>query len=289
MHPDFAMTDRPSGVRKASAGRALAIPIFWMASVASAAVQMPLPSHNGNFTGSTRGYWFVAPNNFVITGVQVPTVAGAAAQSIAVLRFAAAPAIFPQTSTGFETLYLTQANANDGVLPTLIPITGSDIIGVLGARANVNSYGNGNFDTSINGGSVTLTRIGIQAQLETTAPVNVWAETSGSISRVELHYEGGHLISGLASPPEAGSVACTPQIVPTNATSNCTVSTNPGWTFQSVSGCSGAPSTSSTYMTGSVGNHCAVTATFAFIGFDLFDDGFESGNQPDSDASALAD
>ena len=260
-----------------------------MASVANAAVQMPLPSHNGNFTGSTRGYWFVAPNNFVIVGLQVPTVAGNAAQSIAVLRFAATPPIFPQTTTSFETLYLTQANGNDGVLPTLIPVTGGDIMGVLGARSNVNSYGNGNFDTSINGGSVTLTRIGIQAQLETTAPVNVWAEASGSISRVELHYEGGNLISGLASPPEAGGVVCTPQIVPNNGTSNCTVNTNPGWTLQSVNGCSGAPSTLPTYMTGSVSTHCSVTATFSFIGFDLFKDGFEPGNQLDSEAPTLVD
>lgn len=254
----------------------------------AAAVQMPLPSHNGNFTGLTRGFWFVAPNNFVITGMQVPTVAGNGAQSMAVLRLAAPPGEFPQTTNAFETLFLIQGDTTDGMVPTRIAVNGGDIIGVLGARgASVNSYGNSNFDTSINGGSATLVRMGFQGHLQTTAPANIWQEAAGaSLSRVEILYEGGNLISETASPPEAGTVVCTPEIVPNNGISSCSVSANPGWVLQSVSGCAGTPSTATSYTTGAVSAHCAVTATFSFIGFELFTNGFEGGSQIPESASA---
>jgi len=152
---------------------------------------IPLPAQTSTFAGNVRGYWFTAPSNFTMTGIQVPTTASSGNQSIAVVRFngATPPPAFPGTTNAFTTLFLTQNNPAAGSIPVNIPIAAGEVIGIMGYRATTNSYSaNGPQVTTINGTPVTLTRMGMQFPLTTTAPQNIWQEAAFGISRVEFTY-----------------------------------------------------------------------------------------------------
>jgi len=152
-----------------------------------------MPAQTSTFTGNSRGYWFTAPCDFVITGVNVP-IAGTT-QNIAVVRFTGATPP-PEYSSGptnaFTTLFLTQGNTNTGAIPCSVQIFAGDVIGVLGTRdaSGVNSYASSG-STVINGFTVGIDRLGMQYNLATTAPQELWTEAGGSISRVELIYQAG--------------------------------------------------------------------------------------------------
>jgi hypothetical protein len=71
-----------------------------------------------------------------------------------------------------------------------------------------------------------------------------------------------HPITEVASPPEGGSVACSPNPVPEGETSTCAATPNSGYRLTGVAGCGGTASTTSPFTTGPVTAACTVTATF---------------------------
>lgn len=152
-------------------------------------IQMSMPGQTSTFSGNVRGYYFVAPSCFTITGAMIPMDASTGNQSIAIVRFNAIPPTFSATTNDFTLLYLTQNNTNSGILPVSIQVEQGDIIGVLGQRATVSSYSNTGNTTTINGVPVTLNRLGMQFQLTTTSPTQLWTESSANISRVHLYYD----------------------------------------------------------------------------------------------------
>lgn len=154
---------------------------------ASPEAMMGLPPHASVFTGNVRGYWFTAPIDFTITGLDIP-VEVSGLQNIAVVRFSATPPLYATTTNSFTTLFLTQNDPTVGVISVNIPIAAGDIIGILGQAGTNNSYGTANYATTIGGQPVTLARLGMQYPLGTTAPQDLWTEASGSISRVEMYY-----------------------------------------------------------------------------------------------------
>lgn len=172
---------------------ALAVP-------AAAQSVIDLPAHSSTYSGNVRGYWFTAPKDFTITGVELPTDAGAGAQSIAVVRLAAEPPLYSATTNDFELLFLTQNDATVGMIPTDIVISAGDIVGVLGSRGGASSYGQGSYSSAIDGLPITLERLGMQFQLASTPPQELWTETGGSISRVILEY------GPIVEPPVAAPV-----------------------------------------------------------------------------------
>lgn len=236
-------------------GVSTVVPTVW------AQTQMPMPAQTGTFSGNSRGYWFTAPTNFVITGVEVPTTASTGAQNVAVLRLNAVPPAFSANTNDFTQLLLTQNGPTSGIIPAKIAVSTNDLIGVLGDRAGINSYSNVGNTTTIDGNSVALTRLGMQFPLSTTAPQQIWQEASSNISRVWLYYQPGFLVSGVANPIAGGSVTCSPDIVAANATTTCTVTPNAGYSVSQVSGC-GVTATSPPYTTAPATAHCTVTATF---------------------------
>lgn len=149
---------------------------------------MTLPAQGSTFSGSVRGYYFTSPVLAMITGVDVPTDASSDAQSIAIVRLNANPPLYSATTNDFEVLYLTQNDPTAGIIPLNILIQPGDIIGVLGQRGSINSYGTGNFATTILGQATTISRLGMQFPLTTTAPQQLWTEAAGSISRVNLYF-----------------------------------------------------------------------------------------------------
>lgn len=148
-----------------------------------------MPGQTSTFTGNVRGYYFVAPSCFTITGAMIPTDASTGDQSIAIVRFYDTPPTYSATTNSFTVLYLTQNNTNSGILPVNIQVEQGDIIGVLGQRSNVCSYSSSGNTTTIDGVSVPLNRLGMQFPLTTTAPQQLWTEAAANISRVHLYYD----------------------------------------------------------------------------------------------------
>ena len=179
----------------------------------------PMPAQATTFSNFARGYWFTAPSNFTITGLQVPL--GGTAQSIAVVRFdpGTTPQLYPTLTNTFTTLFLTQANTNTGVLPVNIQIFAGDVIGLLGVVDDVNSYASSPNTTIIDGQTVTIERMGMQFPLSSTAPIDLWTETGGNISRVEITYEVG--CESARTPVIATVTSSTPATITATSTAIC--------------------------------------------------------------------
>jgi hypothetical protein len=160
-----------------------------------------MPAQVSAFPGNVRGYYFVAPSDFVITSLQVPNTASSADQSIAVVKFTGnvAPPLYSATTNAFTTLFLTQNNPTPGNIAANITIHAGEVIGILGCRGTTNSYANSPNFITIGTTLVTINRLGMQFPLTTTAPQDLWSETGGSISRVEFEYK--LLLSGCVSTP----------------------------------------------------------------------------------------
>lgn len=140
------------------------------------------------FSGNVRGYFFTAPVDFWITGIDVPTDASTAAFGASILRLASLPPLFSSTTTVFDILYEVR-NQVLAVTGLAIKVSAGDVIGVLGNRGGANSYGASPYTSSIFGNAVDLARFGTQNQISsssTVAGMQVWTENGGSISRVNL-------------------------------------------------------------------------------------------------------
>ncbi|MFN3917846.1 MAG: T9SS type A sorting domain-containing protein [Flavobacteriales bacterium] len=147
-----------------------------------------LPNQTSTFNGNTRGYYFVAPVDFIITGLRVPTDASALNQNIEVLRFNSSIPQYANSTNDFSSLAYFNNVPGTGIINTYIEVFTGDIIGILGVRGNVNSYASGPSTISIDGNSVTIERLGFQGQLASVQGYDLWAELNGSISRVEMYY-----------------------------------------------------------------------------------------------------
>ncbi len=158
-----------------------------------------MPAQSSTITPNVRGYWFTAPTNFTITSLRVPTDASAGNQSIAVLRFTGntPPPLFSTTTNAFTTLFLTQNDATPGNIAVNIPINAGEVIGILGARSDIGSYGNGSAGITIAGFPVSTVRLGMQLPLSANVPQSIWQEPSNTnISRVFFDYTSGVTCTG---------------------------------------------------------------------------------------------
>lgn len=151
-----------------------------------------LPAFNGVYTGNIRGYYFTAPVDFVITGLWVPSDAGAGSQNIEVLLFdnQTGPPEYSLTTNAFTSMgYWANHDPNDTV-SVCIPVYAGDVIGIYGSRGNSNSYSTtGTLYAEIAGISTPVFRTGMQFDLNMEQMHDVWSETGSSISRVEMFYD----------------------------------------------------------------------------------------------------
>ena len=168
---------------------------------ATAAAQSPIamPAFQNTFTASlTRGFWFRAPVDCVITGLEAPNEAAQPFQVLAVIDFGtAAPSQFPTTTTGSVLFYDNTTPAGTKV-PTHIALSANSYYGVFGvcndtqgSATSYNSYGPpGPFTTTILGNQTVLSRLGTQTGIA-GSPIavnnpswNCWDEPALSLGRV---------------------------------------------------------------------------------------------------------
>ncbi|NOX91311.1 MAG: S8 family serine peptidase [Gammaproteobacteria bacterium] len=161
--------------------------------------EVVLPAFSYTFSANlTRGYWFTAPVDFVITGMRVPDETGAGLQNIEVVRFdeGSPPPLWSGTTNNFTSLARRTGVPSSEVINVEIPVKAGDLIGILGAAGNAtimhNSYGAGPHTTSIFGHNVTFARMGMQYNMVTTPAQNIWSQTNGNIGRVELFYKASN-------------------------------------------------------------------------------------------------
>jgi len=178
------------------------------AGLAGADAVMDLPGHDSVWSGSgTRGFWFQAPVDFVITGLKLPDLNSYGVQNVAIIRFDSAqtPPVYPSSTNAFTTLARYTGQTAGQVIDCDISISEGDVIGILGAAGTItmnHSYGSvSGFTSSIMGFPVTLTRMGMGHNLNSHAAADVWQEPSNvDISRVEIHYYALSTPSMVAEP-----------------------------------------------------------------------------------------
>lgn len=154
---------------------------------------LPLPAFVTTQTAAvTRGFWFQAPVDFVITGLRVPdeTTVGVQAVEVIDLGTTSPPPTFPGTTTGTLLHRATNQPANT-VLPVNIPVQAGRFIGVLGGCGTTTLATSlaaaGTFTSDVFGYPLTMTRFGTQANIHTLAGAPpCWSEASGPIGRVEV-------------------------------------------------------------------------------------------------------
>jgi len=162
------------------------------------AQQIPIPAFGNTFSSATltRGFWFQAPINFVITGARVPDETNNGIQNVEIIDFGlTAPPVYAATATGTQLFYsVGQPSAN--ILPCSVSCVAGNYYGVLGSCGTTTMYNSyatpaGPFASNVLGTPMTITRFGTQFNINTTGGNHpCWTEPGGAISRVEL-YVGG--------------------------------------------------------------------------------------------------
>ena len=170
--------------------------VFGVAAMAQSVI--PLPPHSSNFSGNSRGMWFTAPTDFVITGVRAPLDINTNPQSVHLVKFPTAPPAFSSVTTVFTTLYYAANVVSTGFIPLNIQVTSGDIIGVMAVRNNgstggITSYGatgTATYASTIGTFPVTLYRLGWQGNIVGGQAADFWTETTSTanLGRVELQY-----------------------------------------------------------------------------------------------------
>lgn len=155
---------------------------------------LAMPTYSRNVpSNETRGYYFTAPVDFIITGLRVPVAIGGTVSGISVIKLPTAPPLYTNVTNTFSTLYLNQAITGTSIVPVNIPVYAGDIIGVLGERNDTSAYGpnlgTGVFSSmlGVSGPTLNLYRMGMLFNLATQTPTNIWTETVNTIGIVEMY------------------------------------------------------------------------------------------------------
>jgi len=174
----------------------LGVSLALLASAASA--QIALPNYTSTFTSNaTRGFFFQTPVPFVLTHVQVPDETNKGKQMVAIYKLTGAPPAFSASVNVTPLFFKTGVDSKQliTVSPALI-FAKDDWVAVLGAcgpntGSVSNSYGTGNYSSSILGQPIKLLRCLIQTNLASVSgKYAMSSEGNGSIARVRLFVAG---------------------------------------------------------------------------------------------------
>lgn len=169
-------------------------------TTSAATLDIGTASGSGCCSFGTRGYWFVAPTEFTITSLFLPTQS-VSNSTLEVLRFNSTPPTWGGTTNDFVSLGFWEDVAS---VNTNISVQTGQIIGILGWADGFTPYrnANGDYNTTIDGFNTTLNRLGFQFLGQAH---DVWNE-EGTIGFIGMTYSTGSqvpepsalLLSGLA-------------------------------------------------------------------------------------------
>ncbi|MDA9927243.1 hypothetical protein N9D83_07695 [Amylibacter sp.] len=155
-----------------------------------------IPDHDSNYAvgqNLVRGFYFTAPTDFTITGIDVPTDAGASPFDASIYRLKNVTVSYDGNTymplSDIETLadFSDQSTAVNGLN---IAVTQGEIIGAVGRRGNITSYttrANNTFDSYIGGHLVTFTRLGANSY-QSDNPLQMFTNGVYPSGRVFLTY-----------------------------------------------------------------------------------------------------
>ncbi|MEQ9168629.1 MAG: hypothetical protein RLO12_20390, partial [Fulvivirga sp.] len=168
-----------------------AISIFSFDNVIFAqATQIPLPGQITTYNGNVRGFWFTAPIDMKITGLRIPSGAGAGSQNIEFFIFPTPPPPFPGTITNYTSAIYIQGAPNGVIQNVDIDVSAGEHVGVLGQAGTLTSYGpTGQYTTTIDGNAVTLTRLLYQGSISTGPAGAISEELGGNLGLIEVYWE----------------------------------------------------------------------------------------------------
>lgn len=179
-----------------------------LAGVASAQTVMPMPPFTSTYTYTfTRGFYFQAPVDFTITGMQVPDESKDGRQNVAIYRHSAAPAYIPGVAGNL--VFYKAGEPSNIVIPCSVNFKKGEFVCILGACGDIstlhNSYGSGPFQSNVLGSATTLHRMGMQSNfMINNGAGNIWGTPSGSVGRVHVHVSSASVTgSGSGTPGTA--------------------------------------------------------------------------------------
>jgi hypothetical protein len=206
------------------------------------ATPLGLPAQNSVFSSTTvysRGLWFTAPANIVITGLRVPDPALHGTQHVEVVRLGEEPPTDVAGTNNLVSLLRRTGLPSEAIITTSIPVQAGQIIGILGGCGDTSvlsaSYSaNATFQSEILGQPVTLRRLQMQHNL-VTVPARALSTGPNEIGRVELYYAAAGFscyanCDGSTIPPvlNVGDFTCFLQRFAAGASyANCDGSTTP--------------------------------------------------------------
>ncbi len=164
-------------------------------TIAEAQNVIPIPPHNLIYSNYSRGFWFTAPCDLLITGIRAPADFSTNAQTIHLVRFSAPPPAYPSVTTAFNTIFYSVNIADTGFVNLNFGVSAGEHVGILAVRNNGSGGGQTSYSTqnspvssSIGPYPVTLYRLGWQGNIINSAATDFWTEAGLPIGRAEIRY-----------------------------------------------------------------------------------------------------
>ena len=177
----------------------LCVSVGLLASVVTAQIAIPNYASSYTFSGHTRGFYFQAPTNFLVTHLQVPDERKHGKQMAALYRLTAAPPTTIPTAADTPVFFKANVPSNQ-LIPVVPPVLYKKnewfvVLGSCGAAspaASNNSYAvGGDFKSTVLGLPITLVRAGMQLNIAAVSGKGpVWGNPGGPVNRVRVFVAG---------------------------------------------------------------------------------------------------
>ena len=162
-------------------------------------IDLPVNTSIYSSSSAVRGFYFVAPTAFVITGFEAPNEYTTPETDQTVVCYViSTPPTGAYTATAADVKFFGTGKANTVLTPKApIVVNKGDWVGVMGAcHANAapstyrNAYATGSYKSSVLGQPIELNRLWMNADPRVNLGVGTINPSTGSLARVFVHVKG---------------------------------------------------------------------------------------------------